>query len=75
MGRVSKPEVFGVAGDWTQAIYGTVEGIKMKVSDQATINDKGTAINLWQRDMIGFLIEAEIGFVVKDKTKFVTITA
>lgn len=64
-----------MAGDWTQAIYGTVEGIKMKVSDQATINDNGTAINLWQRDMIGFLIEAEIGFVVKDKTKFVTITA
>lgn len=73
--QAAKPEIFGVAGDWTQAIYGTVEGIKMKVSDQATINDNGTAINLWQRDMIGFLIEAEIGFVVKDKTKFVTITA
>lgn len=74
-GQVAKPEMFGVAGDWTQAIYGTVEGIKMKVSDQATITDNGTAINLWQRDMIGFLVEAEIGFVVKDKTKFVTITA
>ena len=73
--QVAKPEMFGVAGDWTQAIYGTVEGLKMKVSDQATINDNGTAINLWQRDMIGFLVEAEIGFVVKDKTKFVTITA
>lgn len=68
-------EVFGVAGDWTYAMYGTVEGIKMKISDQATINDGGRQINLWQRNMIAFLVEAEIGFIVRDKKKFAVITA
>lgn len=68
-------EVFGVAGDWTYAMYGTVEGIKMKISDQATINDGSRQINLWQRNMIAFLVEAEIGFIVSDKKKFAVITA
>lgn len=56
-------------------MYGTVEGIKMKISDQATINDGGKQINLWQRNMIAFLVEAEIGFIVRDKKKFAVITA
>lgn len=72
----AKPEIFGVAGDWTNAIYGTVEGIRMKVSDQATITGSdGKPINLWQRNMIAFLVEAEVGFIIRDKAKFVTITA
>ena len=74
-GISASKEVFGVAGDWTNALYGTVEGIKMKISDQATINDNGNQINLWQRNMIAFLIEAEIGFIVRDKKKFAVITA
>ena len=33
------PEVVGFAGDWTQAVYGTVEGVKVAISDQATLTD------------------------------------
>ena len=68
------PEVLGVAGDWTQAYYGTVQGIRIKMTDTATVKKGATTINLWQRNMIAFLVEAEVGFIVRDKTKFVVIT-
>ena len=52
------PAVIGLAGDFARsAIWGSVEGIKVSISDQATINDGGTQINLWQRNM--FAIRAE----------------
>ena len=68
------PEVLGVAGDWTQAYYGTVQGIRIKMTDTATVKKGSTTINLWQRNMIAFLVEAEVGFIVRDKSKFVVIT-
>lgn len=68
------PEVLGVAGDWTQAYYGTVQGIRIKMTDTATVKKGSQTINLWQRNMIAFLVEAEVGFIVRDKTKFVVIT-
>ena len=68
------PEVLGVAGDWRNAFYGTVQGIRIKMSDQATIKRGSQTINLWQRNMIAFLVEAEVGFIVRDKSKFVVIT-
>lgn len=68
------PEVLGVAGDWTQAYYGTVDGIRIKMTDTATVKKGATTINLWQRNMIAFLVETEVGFIVRDKSKFVVIT-
>ena len=68
------PEVLGVAGDWTQAYYGTVQGIRIKMTDTATVQKGSQTINLWQRNMIAFLVEAEVGFIVRDKSKFVVIT-
>lgn len=68
------PEVLGVAGDWTQAYYGTVQGIRIKMTDTATVKKGSQTINLWQRNMIAFLVETEVGFIVRDKTKFVVIT-
>ena len=68
------PEVLGVAGDWTQAYYGTVQGIRIKMADTATVKKGATTINLWQRNMIAFLVETEVGFIVRDKSKFVVIT-
>lgn len=68
------PEVLGVAGDWSQAYYGTVQGIRLKMTDTATVKKGSTTINLWQRNMIAFLVEAEIGFIVRNKAKFVRIT-
>ena len=65
----------GVAGDFARsAIYGTVEGVQVDVSDQATVNDGGTQINLWQRNMFAVRAEIEVGFIVRDVNHFVRIT-
>lgn len=64
----------GFAGDWSNAMYGTVAGIQMRMSDQATLNDGGTQINLWQRNMFALLVEVEIGFIVRDVNQYVKIT-
>jgi len=64
-----------VAGDFAgSAIFGTVEGVQVDVSDQATVNDGGTQVNLWQRNMFAVRAEIEIGFVVKDINHFVRVT-
>lgn len=56
------PAIVGVAGDWTKAVYGTVEGLKMKLLDQATLVSGTTTINLAQNDMVAVRAEIEIGF-------------
>lgn len=71
---VADADVVGVAGDWSGARYGVVEGVQISVSDQATINDNGTEINLWQRDMVAVKAQIEVGFVVRDASRFVRLT-
>ena len=56
------PAIVGVAGDWTQAMYGTVAGVEISVSDQATLTSGTTIINLWQRNMVAVRAEIELGF-------------
>ena len=60
------PAVVGVAGDWSQAMFGTVEGVKIKVTDTATVvsgsGTSATTINLWQQNMVAILAEIEVGF-------------
>ncbi|MFK0057993.1 phage major capsid protein [Streptomyces werraensis] len=68
-------EVIGFAGDWTSAVYGTVNGIEVAMSDQATVNQGGTQLNLWQRNMFALRVEVEIGFQVADINHFVKITS
>lgn len=63
-------DIVGIAGDWSQARVGTVDGIKMKFTDQATVNKAGVQVNTWQRNMVGVLVEAEFGFVVNNKAAF-----
>lgn len=55
-------ELVGIAGDWSQAMYGTVEGITVKLSDTATLGTGEEAINLWQQNMFAVLAEIEVGF-------------
>ena len=65
----------GIAGDWANsAIYGTVEGVQVDISDQATVNDSGTQVNLWQRNMFAVRAEIEVGFVARDVNHFVRVT-
>jgi HK97 family phage major capsid protein len=62
-GTSPAPNVVGIAGDWTQAKYGIVNGIEFSYADQATVDlGDGTSINLWQQNMIGVIVEAEVGF-------------
>jgi HK97 family phage major capsid protein len=72
-GAGDQGEVLGFAGDWSSAMYGTVEGIQIDVSDQATINDGGTQLNLWQRNMFAIRAEIEVGFAVRDLAHFVKV--
>ena len=58
----AKPDVLGIAGDWTQAMYGTVEGVRIDMSDQATLTISDQAVNLWERNMFAVRAEIEIGF-------------
>ena len=53
------PNVVGIAGDWSQAMYGTVEGVKIDYSADATlVVNASTQINLFQQNM--FAVRAEI---------------
>ena len=65
-GTSGTPEVVGVAGDWTQAMYGTVEGVQIDVNDKGVVTvGSGTSasqVNLWQQNMVAVRAEIEIGF-------------
>lgn len=65
----------GVAGDWSQARYGIVDGINISISDQATINDGTNQVNLWQRNCFAVKAEAELSFAVASSDAFVRLQA
>ena len=63
------PDIVGFAGDWSHAMWGTVEGIKISFADQASLTvQKGTSyetINLFQQNMFAVRAEIEVGFVAE----------
>lgn len=65
-GSPGTPDIVGIAGDWSQAMYGTVEGVKIKRSTEATLTvgsgGSATTINLFQQNMVGIIAEIEVGF-------------
>lgn len=58
----SADAVIGFAGDWTQAVYGTVEGVQIAISDQASLTDGESTINLFEQNMFAVRAEIEVGF-------------
>lgn len=56
------PAVVGVAGDWSQAMYGTVEGVRIDYSSDATLTVNDSTINLFQQNMFAVRAEIEVGF-------------
>ena len=69
------PSVVGIVGDWTQAMYGTVEGVQITISDQATLDiDAEHKINLFQQNMFAVRAEIEVGFRA-DTSVFNALTA
>ena len=57
------PDTLGVAGDWTQARYGIVQGVDVSISDQATLTISNSQVNLWERNMFAIRAEIEVGFI------------
>lgn len=56
------PNIIGVGGDWSQALWGTVEGVQVTYSDQASITIDNEQVNLWERNMFAVRAEIEVGF-------------
>lgn len=69
------PKTIGIAGDWTQAMYGTVEGVKIDYSQDATLTlANSSTINLFQQNMFAVRAEIEVGFRA-DTSMFNKLTA
>ena len=65
-GDNTHPDIVGFAGDWTKAMYGTVEGVKIGISEEATLDlGSGNVINLFQQNMFAVRAEIEVGFVAQ----------
>lgn len=77
-GTAPNPNVVGFAGDWTQAMYGIVEGVDISISEEASLTtgtvEEPVTINLWQQNMFAVRAEIEIGFVA-DTDCFNKLTA
>lgn len=73
-GTTATSDVIGYAGDFQgDAVYGTVEGVQIAISDQATLTDGAGSINLWQQNMFAVRAEIEVGFRVSDVNRFVML--
>lgn len=72
--KAGTPSTVGFGGEWSSALWGYVEGLSVDISTQATLNDGGTALNLWQRNMFAVRVEFEVGFAVRDVNRFVRLT-
>ena len=56
------PNIIGVGGDWSQALWGTVEGVQVTYSEEASITIDNAIVNLWERNMFAIRAEIEVGF-------------
>jgi HK97 family phage major capsid protein len=56
------PAIVGVAGDWSQAMFGTVEGVQIRFADQTGLTINSTQVNLWEHNMFAVRAEIELGF-------------
>jgi HK97 family phage major capsid protein len=56
------PAIVGVAGDWSQAMYGTVEGVQIRFADQTGLTINSQQVNLWEHNMFAVRAEIELGF-------------
>lgn len=61
----------GVVGDWSQAVWGTVGGVNVKVAREASIGD----LDLFAAGMVAVKAEIEVGFRVSSTDAFRQLTA
>jgi len=70
----STKSIVGIAGDFENAIWGSVEGIQITISDQASLTlANSSTLNLWQNNMFAVRFEVEVAFAVEDKDEFVLL--
>lgn len=73
-GAAAAGRVVGIVGDFSHALFAVRNDIRVKFSDQATVDVAGTAHRLWQQNKIASLWEARVGFVAHDLNRaFVSI--
>lgn len=73
--KSGSPSIIGYAGDWSQAMYGIVEDVKINYSEDATLDlGDGNVIYLFQQNMFAVRAEIEIGFRA-DTSVFNALTA
>ena len=69
------PNLMGIAGDFSRAQWGTVEGVRLSAATEATLTDSdGSVINLWQRNMFALRAEIEVAFKA-DETAFARLVS
>lgn len=72
--NVGLDKTVGFAGDWAKAAWGTVGGITMDISTEATVTIGGQLVSLYENNLVAVRAEAEYGFTLADKDAFVKIT-
>jgi len=73
-GNAQDGDVVGIAGDWTKAIWGQVEGVSIDISDNPVYSPTGELVTAgWQDNMIGVRAEIHVGFIADDE-QFVRLT-
>lgn len=61
--KSGSPSKVGFVGDWNQAVWGMVDGVKINFSEDATLDlGDGNVINLFQQNMFAVRAEIEVGF-------------
>lgn len=71
--NVGLDKTVGFAGDWTKAAWGTVGGITMDISTEATVTIGGQLVSLYENNLVAVRAEAEYGFALADKEAFIKI--
>lgn len=74
-GGVGSDENLGIAGEWTTAYWGSVEGIKYEEYGGPIFNNDGTLKHAGRQDnMFSVICEIEVGFIVRDVNRFARLT-
>jgi hypothetical protein len=74
-GAAAAGRVVGIVGDFSQALLAIRTDMRIKFSDQATVDVGGTQHRLWQQNKVASLWETRLGFVAHDLNRaFAAIT-
>lgn len=69
LGTAAAGRVVGIVGDFTHAIFGVRTDMRVRFSDQATIDVGGTLHHLWQQNKVAAQWEMRPGFVTHDQNR------